>query len=244
MTSFRTSIRVDETKAQLEPSTPSVLLSQQVLTNSTAIASRSLSAGFGHMNNLKVNVRHSSSTTNSTIPPTPTIIVSEPVVHSPTLKTTEDRSRKELELDRKDAECEFSHYDDESIQHETAERNTEIVHFWEKKEHTFPLLFRVAMDVLPAQASSVPSEHIFSSSKETCTLQCSNLSPATLKALQVLKFIYKQDRLNFTEDLVADERDYTISEPVTSRAVDELMAAGNLRELDELLQNVRDIDYN
>jgi hypothetical protein len=62
--------------------------------------------------------------------------------------------------------------------------------------------------------------------------------------LQVLKFVYKQDRLNFTEDLVADERDYTISRPVTHRAVDELMAAGNLRELDELLQNARDIDYD
>jgi hypothetical protein len=31
---------------------------------------------------------------------------------------------------------------------------------------------------------------------------------------------------------------------VTPRAVDELMAAGNLCELDELLQNARDIDYN
>ncbi|KIK35495.1 hypothetical protein CY34DRAFT_95971 [Suillus luteus UH-Slu-Lm8-n1] len=100
------------------------------------------------------------------------------------------------------------------------------------------------MDVLPAQASSVPSECIFSSSKETCTLRRSNLSLATLEALQVLKFVYKQDRFNFTEDLVADKQDYTISGPVTPRAVDELMAAGNLRELDELLQNARDIDYN
>ena len=91
------------------------------------------------------------------------------------------------------------------------------------------------MDVLPAQASSVPSERIFSSSKETCTLRRSNLSPTMLEALQVLKFIYKQDRLDFMEDLVADERDYTISGPVTPRAVDELMDAGNLRELDELL---------
>ncbi|KAG1746896.1 hypothetical protein EDB19DRAFT_1688228 [Suillus lakei] len=50
----------------------------------------------------------------------------------------------------------------------------------------------------------VPSERIFSSSKETCTLRRSNLSPTTLEALQVLKFTYKQDRLNFTEDLVQD----------------------------------------
>ena len=43
---------------------------------------------------------------------------------------------------------------------------------------------------------------------------------------------------------MADERDYTISGPVTPRAVDKLMDAGNLRELDELLQNAREIDCN
>ena len=64
------------------------------------------------------------------------------------------------------------------------------------------------MDVLPAQASSVPSERIFLSSKEICTQRRNNISLIMLEALQILKFIYKQDRLNFTEDLVADERDY------------------------------------
>ena len=63
-----------------------------------------------------------------------------------------------------------------------------------------------------------------------------------LEALQILKFIYKQDRLNFTDDLVADERDYMISGPVTPRAVDELMAAGKFSELDELLANARELD--
>jgi hypothetical protein len=63
-----------------------------------------------------------------------------------------------------------------------------------------------------------------------------------LEALQILKFIYKQDRLNFTVDLVADERDYTISGPVTPRAVDELMAAGKFGELDELLANAKELD--
>jgi hypothetical protein len=98
------------------------------------------------------------------------------------------------------------------------------------------------MDVLPAQASSVPSERIFSSSKETCTQRCNHISPTMLEALQILKFIYKQDRLNFTVDLVADERDYTISGPVTPRAVDELMAAGKFGELDELLANAKELD--
>jgi hypothetical protein len=61
------------------------------------------------------------------------------------------------------------------------------------------------MDVLPAEALSVPSERIFSSSKE---------------------------------------RDCTISGPVTPRAVDDLVAAGKLPELDELLKNAREIDCN
>ncbi|KAJ8585239.1 hypothetical protein M405DRAFT_701506, partial [Rhizopogon salebrosus TDB-379] len=83
----------------------------------------------------------------------------------------------------------------------------------------------------------VPSERVFSSSKETCTARRASLSPPVLEALQVLKFSYKQDRLNFTEDLVADEVDYNISGRVSKKAVDELVAAGNLEELAQLLAN-------
>jgi len=39
-------------------------------------------------------------------------------------------------------------------------------------------------------------------------------------------------------------RDYTISKPVTPKAVDELVAAGKLPELDELLVNAKEIDCN
>ncbi|OAX41987.1 hypothetical protein K503DRAFT_660821, partial [Rhizopogon vinicolor AM-OR11-026] len=59
----------------------------------------------------------------------------------------------------------------------------------------FPLLFHVATDVLPAQASSAPSERVLPSSKET--FRRANLSPPVLEVLQTLKFSYKQDRLNF-----------------------------------------------
>ncbi|KAG2356414.1 hypothetical protein BDR07DRAFT_1535488 [Suillus spraguei] len=53
MTSFHMSIRVSNTQ------TGTLSVSQQVLTNSTAIALRSLSAGFGHMNNLKYSPSNS-----------------------------------------------------------------------------------------------------------------------------------------------------------------------------------------
>ncbi|OAX38341.1 hypothetical protein K503DRAFT_770585, partial [Rhizopogon vinicolor AM-OR11-026] len=109
MTSFRMSTKLDQTRTQLQvglsspSSSPSPSPSQLTLTNSTAIASQSLSAGYGRMNNPSITVRRS---TSATVPPTPTIIVTEPMTHSLTLETAEERTRKDLEHDRKDAKCE------------------------------------------------------------------------------------------------------------------------------------------
>ncbi|KAG6864107.1 hypothetical protein C0991_012449, partial [Blastosporella zonata] len=86
------------------------------------------------------------------------------------------------------------------------ERLSDLTREWEHDEHVFPLLFCVAMDVLPVQASAVSCEHVFSSSKETCSLRRSRLSPKNMEAY----------------DLLAKEEDYRISGPVTSAAVDEL----------------------
>ena len=59
-------------------------------------------------------------------------------------------------------------------------------------------------------------------------LDYDKLSSGVIEPLQILRFGYKQDWLNFTADLslVADEHDYVISGPVAlaPRAVDELMA--------------------
>jgi hypothetical protein len=66
------------------------------------------------------------------------------------------------------------------------------------------------MDILPIQASSVPCERVFSSSKETITARRNSLSPQLVEALQLLKFSTKQGRgMNFTqgwkkEDEIAD----------------------------------------
>jgi hypothetical protein len=50
------------------------------------------------------------------------------------------------------------------------------------------------MDILPIQASSVPCERVFSSSKETITARRNALSPNLVEALQLLKYANKQGK--------------------------------------------------
>ncbi|KDQ07395.1 hypothetical protein BOTBODRAFT_94667, partial [Botryobasidium botryosum FD-172 SS1] len=62
----------------------------------------------------------------------------------------------------------------------------------------YPLLFKMAMDYLPIMASSVPCERVFSASAQTDTARHSQISPALLGALQVLKFAFKKACLDFS----------------------------------------------
>jgi len=172
-------------------------------------------------------------------------------------KDPDKHEEMELEADHKDAELELSRYEEAGVVCDMAERTMDLVRYWEvsqsttplttcskfvlicsqSKQNVYPLLFCVAMDVLPAQASSVPCERIFSSSKLTCTDSRNRLLPDTIEALQFLKFTYKQSRLNFTPDLIAEEVDYGISGHVTQRAVDELTKSGAVDELYDLYAN-------
>jgi hypothetical protein len=52
----------------------------------------------------------------------------------------------------------------------------------------------MAVDILPAQASSVSSERVFSSSKLTCTRECNRISAELVEALQVVKYSVRQER--------------------------------------------------
>ncbi|KIJ51993.1 hypothetical protein M422DRAFT_102688, partial [Sphaerobolus stellatus SS14] len=59
----------------------------------------------------------------------------------------------------------------------------------------YPQLFRMAMDYLPAQGSSVPAECVFSSSAETDT-HCRNcLLPHLMEQVQMLKFMLRKAQL-------------------------------------------------
>lgn len=57
------------------------------------------------------------------------------------------------------------------------------------------------MDVLPAQASSVPCERLFSSGKETYTARRNRIQPKLMEALQALKLSSRNRTLNLTEHL-------------------------------------------
>jgi hypothetical protein len=75
------------------------------------------------------------------------------------------------------------------------------------------------MDYLPIQASSVPCEHVFSSAAETDTKKRNRLAPPLMEALQILKFIYKKERLNFTSGWTT-----TTHEPAVQQSSEDLLA--------------------
>ena len=79
------------------------------------------------------------------------------------------------------------------------------------------------MDILPIQASSVPCERIFSSSKETITARRNALSPPVVEALQLLKYATKQGKgISFSEGLKAAEEIAELEKREEGEAVEEL----------------------
>lgn len=69
------------------------------------------------------------------------------------------------------------------------------------------------MDYLPIQASSVPCERVFSSSSETDTKKRNRLSVTLMEALQMLKYDFKKQQLNFTMGLELSQHDLLDDEP-------------------------------
>jgi hypothetical protein len=79
------------------------------------------------------------------------------------------------------------------------------------------------MDILPIQASSVPCERVFSSSKETITAKRNSLSPRLIEALQLLKYTTKQGReISFIEGLDEVEELAELEKREEGQSVEEL----------------------
>ncbi|CAG7851404.1 SubName: Full=Uncharacterized protein {ECO:0000313/EMBL:CCA76236.1} [Serendipita indica DSM 11827] len=66
----------------------------------------------------------------------------------------------------------------------------DLLKFWQDKHlpNLYPNLRKVALDILPVQASSVPCERVFSSAKHTATSTRAQSSPRLIEMLQILKY--------------------------------------------------------
>ncbi|CAE6514983.1 unnamed protein product [Rhizoctonia solani] len=79
-----------------------------------------------------------------------------------------------------------------------------LVEFWKAHRNVFPLLYQIATNILPFQASSVSSERAFSSSKLTCTRERNNISPEHMGHLQVLKYSLHRRKANHDNNQTLD----------------------------------------
>nr|GEW16004.1 zinc finger BED domain-containing protein RICESLEEPER 2-like [Tanacetum cinerariifolium] len=57
----------------------------------------------------------------------------------------------------------------------------DVLGFWKAKETTFPVLSRMAMDIISVQATSVASESAFSTSGRVLSIRRTRLTPASLE---------------------------------------------------------------
>ena len=91
------------------------------------------------------------------------------------------------------------------------------------------------MDLLPAQATSVPCERVFSASKETTTARRSHLKPKIMEATQILKFLAKNKRqIDFTEGLSKEEELGDLEEREGVTSVEDVRGfLNNMHEEDE-----------
>ncbi|GJW32541.1 zinc finger BED domain-containing protein RICESLEEPER 2 [Tanacetum coccineum] len=92
----------------------------------------------------------------------------------------------------------------------------DVLGFWKEKETMYPVLSRMAMDIISVQASSVASESAFSTSGRVLSIRRTRLTPASLEMCMCLKDHLdakerKQDKspleipLDFEEDVLDDE---------------------------------------
>ncbi|GKA76925.1 zinc finger BED domain-containing protein RICESLEEPER 2-like protein [Tanacetum coccineum] len=63
----------------------------------------------------------------------------------------------------------------------------DVLGFWKAKETIFPVLSRMAMDILSVQATSVASESAFSTSGRVLSIQKTRLTPTSLEMCMCLK---------------------------------------------------------
>ncbi|GJZ96128.1 zinc finger BED domain-containing protein RICESLEEPER 2-like protein [Tanacetum coccineum] len=81
----------------------------------------------------------------------------------------------------------YVHSDFVTMLQATEFENFEFLGFWKSKETMFPVLSRMAMDILSVQATSVASESAFSTSGRVLSIRRTRLTPASLEMCMCLK---------------------------------------------------------
>ncbi|KAF5342769.1 hypothetical protein D9758_017026 [Tetrapyrgos nigripes] len=99
--------------------------------------------------------------------------------------------------------------------------------YWEDNQARFPTIFRLALDILPIQASSVPCERVFSSSSDTDTKKRNHISPELNEALQMLKYTLRRgNSISFTEGTSPEEELATLKELLAEKDQNSVMGLG------------------
>jgi hypothetical protein len=94
----------------------------------------------------------------------------------------------------------------------------------------YPTLARIALDVLPAQASSVPCERLFSAGKEIATARRSHLGSERFEELQMMKFAWRDSILDMAAWNSAQMEEVDVEEYVDMLHADVELAAWDVRE--------------
>ncbi|KZT31683.1 hATC-domain-containing protein, partial [Sistotremastrum suecicum HHB10207 ss-3] len=120
-------------------------------------------------------------------------------------------------------EGEYQRYNKELARE--VQRDTDLVKWWFDNSQRYPILARIALDVLPVQASSVACERLFSSAKLTATDLRSRLGTDEFEQLQLLKFAWKREMFDmakenerYEEEVLVDEEFYQGLEALDSVA--------------------------
>ncbi|KAF8701673.1 hypothetical protein AX14_000341 [Amanita brunnescens Koide BX004] len=79
-----------------------------------------------------------------------------------------------------------------------AKHDMDVVKYWQDNHHWFPTLGRIALDILPCQASSVPCKRLFLASKQTATDLHLKLGAQRFEELQLMKYAWKHNIVDFT----------------------------------------------
>ncbi|PPR04216.1 hypothetical protein CVT24_013300 [Panaeolus cyanescens] len=179
------------------------------ITTISSAAAQAQKLGMDNFNKLARSISESAiaaaasgSTVNSDTPRT-----LAPSSSAPNIVLSDEQHKQAVTREMRD-------YEEAGLMGDNKAGELDLIRYWQERKYQYPLLFKLALDVLPIQASAVPSERVFSSSKETDTLRRANLGQVRMEQLQILKYRFRNNRndtrLSFTEGLTCSKKELCV----------------------------------